>query len=137
MVLMVNVLCTYYSIGHGSISFGCDGLGPLHRCFDLWYTPSPSTPHYDLIKAIQFALAQSPITWSWQHIRGHQDETIEISALDQWACLNIEMDSQAKAWLNHLETLAFKPSSCSLPGKGWSCWAHEKKFPSFPMKNSI
>jgi len=51
-VLMVNTICQYYSIQHGRVQMGCDGLGPLQQCFDQWQEPSPSMPHYDLIKAI-------------------------------------------------------------------------------------
>jgi hypothetical protein len=44
----------------------------------------------------RLALRQSPITWSFRHVKGHQDEDLEVK-LDQWARLNIQMDNLAKA----------------------------------------
>ena len=33
-----------------------------------------------------------------RHIKGHQDDIINLALLDRWALLNIEMDLEAKAW---------------------------------------
>jgi len=134
-VTMVNALCSYYSISRGAIQFGCDGLGPLQRCFDPWHDTPVAAPHSDLIKAIRAALAASPITWKWLHIRGHQDETVDRSQLDQWALLNIEMDTNAKAWLEHLLQTNYVPRSIFIPGEGWSCWVNGAKFTSLSRQH--
>jgi len=51
MVAMAILLCNYYHINHGHIHIVCDGLGPLQQCFGN-YSPSPTTPHFDLITSI-------------------------------------------------------------------------------------
>ncbi len=64
-VLLLNALCKYYQLTSGTVIFGCDGLGPLQRCFHQWKEPAPGTPHYDFSKAIRHDLKQSPLEWKW------------------------------------------------------------------------
>ena len=52
-----------------------------------------------MLSAIRKALARSPVTWTWHHVIGHQDDN-GIEALDRWATLNIEMDNLAKVYWN-------------------------------------
>ena len=129
-VLLLNTVCQYYHLTSGTVIFGCDGLGPLHCCFHQWQEPTPVTPHYDLIKAIRHELQQSPLEWKWRHIYGHQDTAAEEVVLDQWALLNIEMDTAAKAWLRVLQIRGHHPTSAYIPGEGWNIWSSGHKFTS-------
>jgi len=129
-VLLLNALCEYYQLTSGTVIFGCDGLGPLQCCFQQWKEPAPETPHYDFIKAICHEVKQSPLEWKWQHIYGHQDTTADGCVLDQWALLNIEMDTAAKDWLLALQTKGHTPTLAHIPGEGWNIWSSGHKFTS-------
>jgi len=78
-------------------------------------------------------LAQSPVQWHWIHIRGHQD-TQATGELDQWAKLNIEMDTQAKVWHQCLTNAKYQPTLCSIPKEGWQLWTVKVKLTSFSQE---
>jgi hypothetical protein len=72
---------------------------------------------FDLISAIRLAQKQSPVTWSFRHVKGHQDEDLEAK-LDRWACLNIQMDNLDKAhWAK--QYLLPRPYIVSITGAYW------------------
>lgn len=128
IALLVSFLCEYYHISEGKITIGCDGLGPLHRCFVASWDPKPATVNYDFIKAIRHLARQSGIQWNWIHIKGHQDDTTPVQDLDLWASLNIAMDTQAKHTWEQRSTTNPEPFHTSLPGEGWSLWQAGCKF---------
>ena len=137
LVRLVGIITKYYQINSGGVTIGCDGLGPLHRCFKHEWDPSPSTPHYDLIKAIRVMARSTAISWRWIHIKGHQDVKSD-SDLDHWAQLNIEMDKAAKIeWDNRLLRDP-QPINASIPGEGWAVYIGTVKASSWskPIFNS-
>ena len=62
------------------------------------------------MSAAHHALLTSPVSWTYHHIKGHQDDDPNAT-LDQWVLLNIQMDSLAKAYW--METL-HQPTSCNM-----------------------
>jgi hypothetical protein len=99
MILMVSNICCQYGLTEGAIEIGCDGQEALYRCFSPDFHPTPTDSHYDLLAAAHTLRDTCPITWSYRHVKGHQDND-PAAELDQWAELNIEMDLRAKAhWL--------------------------------------
>jgi hypothetical protein len=76
----------------GTIELGCDCESALIAIFEHVYN-TPSQPHHHIIHAIRSKLAVSPVTWKFQHVRGHQDKHIPFHLLDMWSQLNVEMDT--------------------------------------------
>jgi hypothetical protein len=97
---LVNVICKVHNITHGSITIcGCDGMSALTKVFNDDVAVNIDGSQFDLLSAARSALKDSPISWTFRHIQGHQDDLIDAE-LDRWALLNIEMDSLAKMhWL--------------------------------------
>ena len=124
VVVIVEALVTMHSIQQGTIELGCDCESALTVLFEHEYD-TPSQPHHDMIHAIRTKLAESPITWKFRHVRGHQDKHRNFLELDMWSQLNVEMDSLAKAyWNTTSSTVApFYPFNAS----GWSLWIGERK----------
>ena len=84
--------------------------GGSQKIFTTTHPITPGDRHYDLLSAAHHALLTSPISWTYHHVKGHQDDDPDAT-LDQWALLNIQMDSLAKAYW--LETL-HQPNSCNM-----------------------
>ena len=118
---MIWLVTKYYNIQSGKVTIGCDGLGPLHRCFKHEWDPSPATPHYDLIKATRTMARSTPISWQWVHIKGHQDQDPN-QPLDEWANLNIEMDTAAKQEWDLRQACHPQDLHVSIPGEGWAIY---------------
>ena len=82
----------------GSINTGCDGAIALTNCFSPGKGFTSSNSDYDLIIAIRRRLRQYPeLSWQPQHIKGHQDDSMDFDELDVRAQLNVKCDSWAKA----------------------------------------
>jgi hypothetical protein len=77
-------LCQY-AVTEGGITIGCDGLEALKKSFI--YKLDIEDPCYDLLAAIHRLMKLSPLTWSFQNVKGHQDSLGQ--KLDHWAELNI------------------------------------------------
>jgi len=107
---MVNHVCQYYSVKHGTITFGCNGLSALQQCFQHCWQLSPNAAHHDFIFAIQQALSQSPVQWQWQHICRHQDQNKDALDLSLMEHLNIQMDANAKCWWDHVSQAQHQPT---------------------------
>ena len=95
IIIVVKSLTLLYDIQSGTIKLGCDCASGLTAIFEHKYD-TPSQPHHDMIHDIRKKLASSPITWQFQHVRGHQDKHIQFQHLDMWSQLNVEMDSLTK-----------------------------------------
>ena len=97
LVLMTELMKEVWGVSGGGITLGCDGLGALYQSVDVkYFITSCKQQHFDLISGIQGYIRPSAITYTPKHIKGHQDDIIDISKLDRWAILNIEMDFRAK-----------------------------------------
>ena len=122
---MVSLVCDYYQVLHGAVTIGCDGAKALHRVFSQTFTPTLRDAHFDLLIAMRTIIESTGIDWSSQWVKGHQDED-PFGTLDDWARLNIEMDTRAKI---HWEHHHLEPSHCQLRVKGepWTLWIRDHK----------
>ena len=99
IVIVLKQLCQTHHIIAGGIEIACDCLGALQAVFTHeWDDPSQSS--FDLIHQIRREIQASPLTWTWRHVKGHQDQHTRFDALDWRSQLNVEMDSLAKAYWN-------------------------------------
>jgi hypothetical protein len=84
-----------HDITEGKVTIGFDGEQAL-KSVSKDEEPSPSDPDEDLISDIRRKVEKSPLTIAWKWIRGHQDDKVPEAGLDEWALLNIRMDTNAK-----------------------------------------
>jgi hypothetical protein len=117
-VVLVNTIYMAHNVTSGSIESGCNGKVALEQIYPIDEQVDTSGQQFDLISAIRSALRQSPVTWSFRHVKGHQDEDLKVK-LDQWARLNIQMDHLAKAYWAEQYPLT-RPDSVPITGAFWS-----------------
>ena len=131
LVTLVTQLCDTYDISSGSVEIGCDCLAALTTIFcDEWDTPKQSC--FDLIHATRCLIKRSAITWTWRHIKGHQDRHTHVANLDWRSQLNVEMDSLAKAYWNETNGnhVAFYPTDLNR----WSIAYQDRVLSCFDKK---
>ncbi len=66
-------LAWFHDLHDRAIQVACNGKSALHRCFKPW-SSNPLAKHFNIIQATRVAIATTPVSWTWEHIWGHQDE---------------------------------------------------------------
>jgi hypothetical protein len=117
-VILINATCTVHNITSGAIESGCDGKVALEKASQFDEQVDTNGQHFDLISAIHTAIRNSPVTWTFRHVKGHQDEDLDAH-LDRWALLNIQMDNLTKAYWSEQCTLP-QPAPIHITGAYWS-----------------
>ncbi len=97
VLYFINGLCNESRLTQGCIELGCDGEGAVTTMQEIlqWNVKS-SSKHFDILRSIQHLMRNSPITWKFRHVKGHQDDLLTYEELDRWAQLNVEADALAK-----------------------------------------
>jgi len=55
---------------------------------------TPLAKHFDIIQAMRTMIAQTKLSWSWEHVWGHQDDMgQQLTTMEQ---RNMDMDKAAK-----------------------------------------
>jgi hypothetical protein len=124
ILVFIEELCTFHNISSGGITIGCDGLSALHQAEGDADIVPLSTTDYDILCVIRLRLLRVPIQVSFQHVRGHQDDTKSMSSLTRWERLNVEMDSLAKAALQYFTNY---PPHSTIAEEPWSIWVQNTK----------
>ena len=96
IIMTVNEFCERHNIMQGTITAKCDGEGTINILRQLYPITKNSRKHFDIILALHEAIKSSPIQWTFEHLKGHQDKYISYSQLDRWAQLNVLADTMAK-----------------------------------------
>lgn len=86
-----NRLCNGFNITAGACTIYCDSKGALCASFGT-KTPNPRWASFDLVRHIRQALEASTITWTYQHVKGHQDNNVSFEVLDHIAQGNVIVD---------------------------------------------
>ena len=118
-VLLIETVCKLHGITSGRVEVACDSTGAL-RAGNLCQALAPNQPDYDLLKDIQTLVLESPLEWTWRHVKGHQS----LSHLDHWAKWNHLADSKAKGYWNQLQAQHsdHEPPHPYQPISHWSLW---------------
>jgi len=58
------------------------------------WSSNPLAKHFDIIQATRVAIAATPITWTWEHFWGYQDDTQQLLTTTEQH--NVEMDIAAR-----------------------------------------
>ena len=88
----------------------------------------------DLIRAIRRLRHELPISLSFSHVKGHQDDEFWFEKLTRVAQLNVLMDKLAKDFLVRLICLPLPSPPCpdTIRGEGWRCRVDGVKVTSDP-----
>jgi hypothetical protein len=78
-IVHTNELCKEANISQGSCTIYCDSKGALAASFGAKH-PTPRWSSFDLVYSIKQALHNSPITWKYVHVKGHQDKNKNLSS---------------------------------------------------------
>ena len=92
------MLCSVHNIQQRHITVGPYGERAKDIVSQDW-DPSPSRTDFNLIHNIHAKIKKLPITITWHHIKGHQDNHVPFEDLDFLAKMNVDMDSRAKEFL--------------------------------------
>ena len=101
-VLQTNDLCNEYEIESGFVELRCDGKGAIDVVNSLYQTTNPNRNHFDIISSLAATLKASPLTWTFKHVPGHQDDLRDICQLNNWEYLNTIADVEAKSKLQRV-----------------------------------
>ena len=128
ILMVLEILCKRNHVTKGSITIACDNKHAINA-MDAEYTPDPSHLNFDLVKIVWRTIKTLPITIKGVHVKGHQDDTTDVSQLSREAILNIEMDHMAKAyWEFCHNSQAFDTTTCiQMEREGWQIWHGNKK----------
>ena len=94
MIYIIDTICEKHGIRSRGITAGYDQINTIKNSMDSHTTYSCQSNHFNLISSIDNKLIKNPLTWSWVHVKGHQDEQGEH--LDRWETLNIYCNHRAK-----------------------------------------
>jgi hypothetical protein len=96
----VNEICAKLKITQGKSKMGCDGEGAIVMVSQLHDKINSSRSHFDILGAIHSALWHSPISWTFSHVKGHQDSYLDYTDLTRIEQLNVYADELAKKKLS-------------------------------------
>jgi hypothetical protein len=100
---LYGVACTIWLLEKehgitGTVLAACDGLSALRQIEKMHDFIDPNLPQYDLILAIRNIIRQTSWSWSWTHVKGHQDNETSFDNLDMLSQINVRMDQLAKEY---------------------------------------
>ena len=139
-VLHINQLCYEAQITTGTIELKCDGKSAVEIVNYLHQTTNPSRKHFDVIESINEALKRSPLTWTFNHVYGHQDGNTDVSSLDDWAFFNVIADTKAKDKLKTIvATVPHWPDNrpTSIPYKKCTVYSTDESGKQFKVGSNL
>jgi hypothetical protein len=95
MSVAIELLCKFFHIYNGSLSFGSD-CADLYYIFDRNKKATTTTNSFYLIMATRKVLDRLPISFSYRHVPAHHD--ISRDEMDIWGRAKNDCDTDAKAF---------------------------------------
>jgi hypothetical protein len=96
MAVAIELICKFFDISNGSVSFGSDCEAALYYIFDRNKKATATTNYFDLIVVTRKVMYRLPISFSHRHVPAHQD--ISRDHMDIWGRANDDCDTYAKAF---------------------------------------
>jgi hypothetical protein len=128
----VQLICQLHNLTQGSIEIGLDNttaIDNVNAQGDLTCKKSD----FDLVYNIRQHVKDLPITCTFRHVAGHQDDHMDLSQLDRWELLNVEMDTRAKQHLaSHFQPVP--PVNIRFKYERVTVRLHGRKLSRFNMK---
>jgi hypothetical protein len=94
-IVYTNRIAEKFDIQQGGCTMICDNKGALSASFTTRRI-NPRWQCYDILCLIHFHLANSVITWTHKHVKGHQDDNTSYDDLDIISQANVDVDLLAK-----------------------------------------
>jgi hypothetical protein len=116
MAVAIELICKFFHISNGSVSFGSDCQAALYYIFDRNKKATTTTNYFYLIMATRKVLDRLPISFSHHHVPAHQD--ISRDEINIWGRANDDCDTDAKAFWKKEEaagTLVTSTDLCDEP----------------------
>jgi len=127
LLLYLNSVCKLFDILSGQVLLACNNSTVISLCQHHGSSPPPNTSHLDLVQVIWSLRDASPLSLTFHHIWGHQDDLVVVACLDPLAQLNIGTNTLVKAHLLHLLCQGHKTLTLPLADEMWSCWLGPQK----------
>jgi hypothetical protein len=129
----IEILCKFFHISNGSVSFGSDCEPALYYIFDRNQKATATKNSFDLIMETRKVLDRLPISFSHRHVPAHQD--ISRDEMDIWGRANDDCDTDAKAFWKKEEAAGTLVTSTYLCDEPWSLWIQGEKLSSNVERN--
>jgi hypothetical protein len=120
MAVVIELLCKFFHLSNGSVSFGSDCEAALYYIFDGNKRATATTHFVDLIMATRKVLDRFPISFSHRHVPAHQD--ISRDEMNMWGRANDDCDTDAKAFWKKEEASGTLVTSKYMCDEPWSLW---------------
>jgi hypothetical protein len=133
MAVAIELLCKFFHISNGSVSFGSDCEAALYYIFDRNKKAIAKTNYFDLIMATRKILDRLPISFSHRHVPAQQD--ISRGEMDIWGRANDDCDTDANAFWKKEEAAGTLVTSTDLCDEPWSLWIQGEKLSSNVKRN--
>jgi hypothetical protein len=101
IICLTQAICQRHNVLSGAVCVACDNKAAIN-VFNEEFIQLPKHANYDLLSAIYSLLSASPLSWSSEHVKGHQDDHLLLRPLRQLEKLNVAMDSLAKRFWHHM-----------------------------------
>jgi hypothetical protein len=72
MAVAIELICKFFHISNGSVSFGSDREAALYFIFDQNKKTTATTNYFDMIMATRKVLDRLPISFSHRYVPAHQ-----------------------------------------------------------------
>jgi hypothetical protein len=96
------VICQHHKVQSGKVTLCCNNKKALWLS-SICSTQVPlRTKHTDLIQAIRKIILELPIKVVFKDVTGHQDKHVLYEDLNRPSQLNVQVDSEAKRYLQYL-----------------------------------
>jgi hypothetical protein len=96
MTVAIKLICKFFHMSNGSVSFGSDCEAALYDTFDRNTETTATTNSFDLTMATIKVPDRLPGSFSHRHVPAHQD--ISRDEMDKWGIANDDCDTDAKAF---------------------------------------
>jgi len=127
LLLYLNTMCKFFRVQSGLVLVACNNSTVIALCQYHGSSPPPDTSHLDLICSIWTLWDALPLSLTFCHVCGHQDDLVAVACLDPLAQINVGADTLAKEHQQSLISHGHMMSYLPLASKVWSCWLSSQK----------
>jgi hypothetical protein len=117
MAVAIKLICKFFHISNGPVSFGIDCEAALYYIFDRNKKATATTNYFDLIMATRKVTDRLPISFSHCHVQAYHD--ISRDEMDIWGRANDDCGTDAKAFWKKEEAAGTLVTSTDLCDKPW------------------
>jgi hypothetical protein len=117
MATAIKIICKFFHISNGSVSFGSDYQEAMYYIFDRNKTATATTNSFDLIMAKRKVLDRLPISFSHHRVPTHQD--ISREEIDIWGRAINDCETDANAFWKQEESASTVVTSIDLCDETW------------------